>query len=314
MIRFQAICKSYGADRKVVDDLTFSVAEGEICMLVGPSGCGKTTSMKMINRLVEPTSGQVLVGGKPVSQADPIALRLNIGYVIQEIGLFPHMSVYDNIATVPLELGWPKARIASRVDDLLALVDLEPRLYRGKRPRELSGGQRQRVGIARALAGDPAIMLMDEPFGALDPLTRAKMQDEFLTIQGKISKTIVFVTHDTDEALKMGDHIAVMRSGRLLQHGTPMEIMRHPADAYVADLIGSRKVLKRLALIRCSALMRPGSGEPDQPSLPANASAEAALTEMLRLGRRDLAIVDTDGHIVGRLELDNLLEQVADHA
>ena len=313
MIRFDAVSKNYGPDRKVVDELTLAIAEGEICMLVGPSGCGKTTSMKMINRLVEPDTGTVLVGGKPVRSVDPIRLRLNIGYVIQEIGLFPHMSVADNIATVPIELGWPKGRIAARVDELLDLVDLEPALYRHKRPRELSGGQRQRVGIARALAGDPSIMLMDEPFGALDPLTRARMQDEFLAIQAKIGKTIVFVTHDTDEALKMGDHIAVMRAGRLLQYGTPTDIMRAPADDFVADLIGSRKILKLLSLMDCGRLMRPGAVDPDLPALPQPATAEEALSEMLRRGVRSIAVTDAAGARIGRVELDDLFDSVARH-
>ncbi|MDR3494674.1 MAG: ABC transporter ATP-binding protein [Ancalomicrobiaceae bacterium] len=311
MIRFDQVSKSYGRNRQVIDDLTLAIAEGEICMLVGPSGCGKTTSMKMINRLVEPDSGTVLVDGRPVNSVDPIKLRLNIGYVIQEIGLFPHMSVADNIATVPVELGWPKPRVRARVDDLLALVDLEPGLYRTKRPRELSGGQRQRVGIARALAGDPRIMLMDEPFGALDPLTRAKMQDEFLAIQEKIRKTIVFVTHDTDEALKMGDHIAVMRAGRLLQYGTPTEILRHPADTFVADLIGSRKGLKLLRLLDCGSLMRQGAAAADLPVLPARATAEQALSEMLRCGCRSVAVADASGVTLGRLDLDDLIDRVA---
>ncbi|MDD2457972.1 MAG: ABC transporter ATP-binding protein, partial [Eubacteriales bacterium] len=227
----------------------------EICILVGPSGCGKTTTMKMINKLIPPSSGSILIDGQDIGAIDTIALRLNIGYIIQDIGLFPHMTVAENIATVPVELGWKKDRISDRVDELLDLVELEPKIYRHKKPRELSGGQRQRVGVARALAADPKIMLMDEPFGALDPITRAKLQDEFLKIQAKIKKTIVFFTHDIDEALKMSDRIAVLKAGRVVQYGTPMEILARPADPFVSELIGGRNSLKMMNLLSCGDVM-----------------------------------------------------------
>jgi len=257
MIRFDCVSKRYPLEATAaVDDLSLHVRPGEICMLVGPSGCGKTTTMKMINKLITPSAGTITIEGRDSQALDTIALRLNIGYIIQEIGLFPHMTVAENIATVPVELGWKPARIAARIDELLDLVDLDPAIYRQKKPRELSGGQKQRVGVARALAADPRIMLMDEPFGALDPITRAKMQDEFLKIQEKLRKTIVFVTHDIEEAMKMGDRIAVLKAGRMVQLGTPMEILAHPADPFVSELIGGRQALKMLNLIFCDRLMR----------------------------------------------------------
>jgi osmoprotectant transport system ATP-binding protein len=257
MIRFDCVSKRYpGEASAAVDELSLHIRPGEICMLVGPSGCGKTTTMKMVNKLITPSSGTIQVEGRNIEAVDTIELRLNIGYIIQDIGLFPHMTVAENIATVPVELGWNAQRISARVDALLDLVDLDPAIYRKKKPRELSGGQKQRIGVARALAADPRIMLMDEPFGALDPITRAKMQDEFLKIQEKIRKTIVFVSHDIEEALKMGDRIAVLKAGRVVQFGTPMEILASPADPFVSELIGGRQALKMMNLISCGQLMR----------------------------------------------------------
>jgi len=257
MIRFDGVSKRYPNEAATaVDDLTLHIRPGEICMLVGPSGCGKTTTMKMVNKLITPSSGTIHVEGRDIEAVDTIELRLNIGYIIQDIGLFPHMTVAENIATVPMELGWKAQRTAARVDELLDLVDLDPAIYRKKKPRELSGGQKQRVGVARALAADPRIMLMDEPFGALDPITRAKLQDEFLKIQEKIRKTIVFVTHDIEEALKMGDRIAVLKAGRVVQFGTPMDILAAPADPFVSELIGGRQALKMMNLIFCGQIMR----------------------------------------------------------
>lgn len=252
MIRLENVTKRYpGSNDSVVDNLNLHIRKGEICILVGASGCGKTTTMKMINRLIEPTSGKIFIDGKDISTINPIELRLNIGYVIQETGLFPHMSIEKNIATVPLEKRWDKAKIDQRVDELMRLVDLNPAIYRTKRPSALSGGQKQRVGVARALAADPPIMLMDEPFGALDPITRGKLQNEFLNIQAKLKKTIVFVTHDMDEAIKMGDKIGVMQYGHLVQYGTPHEILSSPANEFVESLVGSNRVLKRLSLLNC---------------------------------------------------------------
>ncbi len=242
MIRFENVFKRYpGEEVDAVHNLNLEIASGTICMLVGPSGCGKTTTMKMINKLIRPSSGAVLIDGRNIDTVDTIALRLGIGYIIQDVGLFPHLSVGENIATVPRELGWKKERISARIDELLDLVDLNPKVYRHKRPADLSGGQKQRVGVARALAADPPIMLMDEPFGALDPITRAKMQDEFLHIQEKIKKTIVFVTHDMEEAIKMGDTIAVLKGGQIVQLSAPLEILSNPADPFVSELVGGRR-------------------------------------------------------------------------
>ncbi|NLG68540.1 MAG: betaine/proline/choline family ABC transporter ATP-binding protein [Firmicutes bacterium] len=251
LIQLEHVTKRYpGSERPVVHDLSLSIEAGQFCVLVGPSGCGKTTTLRMINRLVEPTEGVVRVDGQDVREVDPIQLRRRIGYVIQEVGLFPHMTIADNVATVPVELRWPRERIAQRVDELLRLVGLPPEEYRHRYPSALSGGQRQRVGVARALAADPPILLMDEPFGALDPINRARLQNEFLQLQRRLRKTIVFVTHDIDEAIKMGDRIAVMRRGRLVQYSTPDELLRAPADAFVEGLVGRNRALKRLHLIK----------------------------------------------------------------
>lgn len=257
MIKFENVYKSYASNRMAaVNDLNLHIREGEICILVGPSGCGKTTTVKMINKLIRPDAGKIYIAGKGIDQLDSIELRLNIGYIIQDIGLFPHMTIAENIATVPIELGWKKDKIRDRVDELLELMELDPKVYRNKKPRELSGGQKQRVGVARALAADPKIMLMDEPFGALDPITRAKLQDEFIKIQKKIKRTIVFVTHDINEAIKMGDKIVVLKDGKIVQQGTPNQILSHPADDFVAELIGGDGALKRMELIKCENVMQ----------------------------------------------------------
>jgi osmoprotectant transport system ATP-binding protein len=364
MIKFECVSKRYPNEPvDAVDRLSLHIRAGEICMLVGPSGCGKTTTMKMVNKLIEPTSGSIHIDGRDSKAIDTIELRLNIGYIIQEIGLFPHMTVAENIATVPVELGWTKARISARIDELLELVDLEPGIYRQKKPRELSGGQKQRVGVARALAADPRIMLMDEPFGALDPITRAKMQDEFLKIQEKIRKTIVFVTHDIEEAMKMGDRIAVLKAGRMVQLGTPMEILAHPADPFVSELIGGRQALKMMNLIFCDRLMHEvvavdrgqsvegarrliaesGAGRlvlssggvherfyvdaqtlaqtqdfnaairPIARALRLRASAQDALSEMLRTGERFLFVEDDSHEVKGVVDLEDLFRQVSEH-
>jgi len=252
LISLEKVTKIYpGSNEPVVDELDLSIDKGEICVLVGASGCGKTTTMRMINRIIEATSGSIFVDGKDISKMDPIELRLGIGYVIQEIGLFPHYTIEKNIATVPIEKKWDKPRIDARIKELMELVDLEYDVHAKKKPSALSGGQKQRVGVARALAADPPVMLMDEPFGALDPITRAKLQNEFLSIQSHIKKTIVFVTHDIDEAVKMGDKIAVMQHGRLAQFGTPQDILIRPENEFVENLVGSNRVLKRFSLIIC---------------------------------------------------------------
>jgi osmoprotectant transport system ATP-binding protein len=250
MIELQGLGKRYpGQDTPAVDGLDLTVAEGEIVILVGPSGCGKTTTLKMINRIIEPTSGTIRLQGEDVTRADPDRLRRRIGYVIQQVGLFPHQTIGRNIGTVPRLLGWPRTRIEDRVDELLHLVGMDPATYRDRFPKELSGGQRQRVGVARALAADPPVMLMDEPFGALDPISRERLQNEFLRLQQEIRKTIVFVTHDIDEAVKMGDRIAILRVGSAVaQYDTPETVLTAPADDFVREFIGAGAGLKRLGL------------------------------------------------------------------
>ncbi|MGI8681713.1 MAG: ABC transporter ATP-binding protein [Mycobacteriales bacterium] len=250
VIRLQELTKEFpGQAGPAVQSLTLEIPAGEIVVFVGPSGCGKTTTMRMINRLIEPSSGRIFLGDEDVTGMDPDRLRRRMGYVIQQIGLFPHMTIADNIAVVPQLLGWDKRRISERVDELLELVGLEAATYRRRYPRELSGGQQQRVGVARALAADPPVMLMDEPFGAIDPITRDRLQNEFLRLQKTIRKTIVFVTHDIHEAIKLGDRIAILAKGsRLAQYDTPEQILAHPADDFVADFIGPGASVRSLGL------------------------------------------------------------------
>jgi osmoprotectant transport system ATP-binding protein len=247
-IELREVTKRYG-DQTVVDRLTMTLADRTLTVLIGPSGCGKTTTMKMLNRLIERSSGEILFDGASIDSLDPIGLRRGIGYVIQEIGLFPHMTVYENITTVPKLLRWDKARIRSRVNELLELVNL-PREYLGKYPDELSGGQRQRVGVARGLAADPAILLMDEPFGALDPINRERLQDSFLEIQKNIRKTVLFVTHDIREALKLADRLAIMDRGRLIQYDETIRVVHNPRNRFVEDLLGPDRTLKELEILR----------------------------------------------------------------
>ena len=250
MIKMESVYKQFpGSDHPVVEDLNMDINEGEVCVLVGASGCGKTTTMRMINRMLEPTDGNIIVDGKNIRDLNPIKLRLSIGYVIQEIGLFPHMSIESNIATVPMELKWEKKKIAERVREMMEMVELDPDFYAKKKPVALSGGQRQRVGVARAMAADPKILLMDEPFGALDPITRSSLQTEFLNIQKKMKKTIVFITHDMEEAVKMGDKIGVMQFGKLVQYGTAVEVLKNPANDFVENLVGFNRMIKCLALL-----------------------------------------------------------------
>jgi osmoprotectant transport system ATP-binding protein len=320
MIRFENVTKKYNnASMPAVDSLSIHIKEGEICMLVGPSGCGKTTTMKMINKLIKPDSGNIYIDGKNIENLDSIELRLNIGYIIQDIGLFPHMTIAENIATVPVELGWKKEEINTRVDELLELMELDPKIYRRKKPKELSGGQKQRVGVARALAANPRIMLMDEPFGALDPITRGKLQDEFLKIQEKIRKTIIFVTHDIDEAIKMGDKIAVLKEGKIVQLGTPSEILSSPADNFVSELIGSNSSLKMMNLIKCKSLIEEvytvGVDITKEiiSKVSMEATAQDALSQMLNTGKKYVFVEDSSHEIKGIITIDNLLKVVSDN-
>lgn len=256
MIRIENVSKYYkGMDRPAVSKLNLHIKEGEICVFVGPSGCGKTTTMKMINRIIEPSEGAIFINGRNALEINPDTLRLDIGYVIQKIGLFPHYTVYDNIAVVPKLKKWEDERIRARVRELLEVVGLDPEENMDKYPNQLSGGQKQRVGVARAMAANPAVMLMDEPFGAVDPITRNQLQNEFLTLQKKMKKTICFVTHDIDEAIKMGDKIAIMSGGQLVQFDTPENILFSPANEFVEEFVGSDRALKVLNLLRVGAIM-----------------------------------------------------------
>ncbi|MEO8347097.1 MAG: ABC transporter ATP-binding protein [Betaproteobacteria bacterium] len=308
MIEIRDLVKHFpGAAHSAVDHLSLTVAEGEVCVLIGPSGCGKTTTMRIINRMIEPDAGSVIVAGRDVMQIDPVDLRRSIGYVIQQVGLFPHWSIAANVATVPTLLGWDAPRIAARVDELLDLVGMDPATFRARFPRELSGGQKQRVGVARALAADPPVMLMDEPFGAIDPITRARLQDEFLRILKDLRKTIVFVTHDIDEAIRMGDRIAILREGALVQYDTPEGILARPANAFVASFVGSDRALKRLALIRADAVVEVGS-PPSMDTFPAQAidgqaSLRDALALMFSSGTDALAVTGAGGAVLGTLTL-----------
>ncbi len=250
MIRLSGVGKRFDDDTVAVQDLDLEVLAGEMVVLVGPSGCGKSTTLKMINRLVEPSSGTIEIDGQDVTTADPVRLRRGIGYVIQQIGLFPHQRIVTNVMTVPLLYGESKAHARSRAVELLELVGLDPERYADRFPHQLSGGQRQRVGVARALAADPPVLLMDEPFGAVDPIVRVRLQEEFLRLQRELGKTVVMVTHDIDEAVKMGDRVAVFaEGGRLAQYGTPAELLGEPADEFVADFVGSEKSLRRLSVV-----------------------------------------------------------------
>jgi osmoprotectant transport system ATP-binding protein len=308
MIEFRQVSKTYpGSDNPVVTDLSFEVLEGEICVLVGPSGCGKTTTMRMVNRLIEISEGEILIDGEPNTAMSATRLRRKIGYAIQQIGLFPHRTIADNIGTVPHLLGWDKGRIRDRVDELLELVGLSPGEYRDRYPAELSGGQQQRVGVARALAADPPIMLMDEPFGAVDPITRERLQDEFLRIQEDIKKTIVFVTHDIDEAIKMGNKIAILKQGGILaQYDTPETILAYPNSEFVASFVGTDRILKRLSLVRVGDIrLEPANGEAeDLPRIDGNLSVRDALSEIIGSGSTK-GVVERDGE-KGLLTIDTI--------
>jgi osmoprotectant transport system ATP-binding protein len=244
-----------GATQPAVDNVSLTVSEGETCVFIGPSGCGKTTLMRLINRLIPLTSGSVSVNGQDIMTLNPIELRRSIGYAIQQVGLFPHMTVRDNIATVPKLLGWSQTKIDERVNELLALVNLDPKTFRDRYPRQLSGGQAQRIGVARAMAANPPTLLMDEPFGAIDPINREVLQDEFLKIQEKLKKTVIFVTHDINEAIKMGQRIVLLSEGRLVQAGPPDELLNRPANEFVKSFVGTDRVLKRLNLLRVKDAM-----------------------------------------------------------
>jgi osmoprotectant transport system ATP-binding protein len=305
-IVFDRVTKRYeGREQAAVENLSLTIPAGEICVLVGPSGAGKTTAMKLVNRLIELDEGDITIDGTSIRDQDAVALRRSIGYVIQQVGLFPHMTIAENIATVPRLLGWPKKRTKERIAELLELVGLEQD-YADRYPAELSGGQRQRVGLARALAVDPPLMLMDEPFGALDPITRDRLQLEFLRLHDEVRKTVIFVTHDIDEAIKLGDRIAILREGgHLAQYDTPDRILAHPADDFVARFVGVDRGLKRLALRRLDEIeLEPLDGDvPAGPQAPGSTTLRDALSLMMSEGADPLVVVGTDGTAIGLLSV-----------
>lgn len=312
VIRLDAVGKRYPDGTVAVGELSLDVPAGEIVVLVGPSGCGKSTTLKMVNRLIEPTSGRILLEGEDVTAADPVELRRRMGYVIQQVGLFPHQSVRRNVATVPRLLGWDKERVRARADELLALVGLEPGRYGDRYPHQLSGGQRQRVGVARALAADPPVLLMDEPFGAVDPVVRERLQSEFLRLQQEVRKTILFVTHDLDEAVRLGDRIAVLsEGGRLEQYDPPATLLGSPASPFVADFVGADRGLKRLSVTSISAarLERPPVVHLDDRLPYAAASLRAR-------GARWAVVLDDLDHLYGWVGVDMLfgVGRVSDRA
>jgi osmoprotectant transport system ATP-binding protein len=308
MIRLENVTKSYGRIT-AVNDLTMEVKEGEFAVLLGPSGCGKTTTLKMINRLINPTSGSIYVEEKDISGLNPIELRRRIGYVIQRIGLLPHMTISDNIALVPRLRGWPKDRRIRRADELLDMVGLDPETYRDKYPHQLSGGERQRVGVARALAVDPPILLMDEPFGALDPITRLQLQDEFLNLEEQVKKTVVFVTHDMDEAVRLADRIAIMNAGQLHQYASPLEILRHPVDDFVAQFMGGDRVFRQLKLLTVRDVMAEDIPDAEESaeavaSVSWDCRLDTALEKMLTAGKDQLYVEDESGRLIGALNTE----------
>jgi osmoprotectant transport system ATP-binding protein len=308
LITFKHVGKKYPDGFVALKDIDFHIEKGELVALIGPSGCGKTTTMRMINRLIEPTSGQILINGEDISDKDPVQLRRNIGYVIQQIGLLPHMTIEDNITLVPRLKGWEKERYEKKVDELLDLVGLDPEEYKSRFPAELSGGQQQRVGVIRALAAEPPIILMDEPFSALDPISREQLQDELVNLQENIKKTIVFVTHDMDEAIKIADRIAIMKDGEIVQFDTPEKILRHPKNDFVKGFIGEGRL---------------EAGNNSQPiaedlmikkvitARSARGLAQALKT--MRMYKVDsLLITDNQNHLLGIATIDNVERYYAD--
>jgi osmoprotectant transport system ATP-binding protein len=312
-IEFEHVTKRFpGANLPAVDDISLKVSSGHLVVLLGPSGCGKTTLLKMVNRLHEHDSGRVLIEGREIRSFQINALRRRIGYVIQSTGLFPHMTVAKNIATVPEMLRWDRARINKRVVELLELVGLPPAEYKERYPAQLSGGQQQRVGLARAMAADPSIMLMDEPFAAIDNITRRRLQDELLDIQRKVRKTILFVTHDVEEAIRLADEIAVMREGKVVQYDTPLNILTSPADEFTAKLVGADDVLRRLSLISVGAVMvpvnsftAPVGGQHATPLRP-DSTLREALSRMLSSNTDLLPVAKEQGETLGVITLENI--------
>ena len=306
MIRLEQLTKTYRSAQgevTAVDHISLEVEAGQTCVLLGPSGCGKTTTLRMINRLVAPTSGKVFIGGVDTDTMNPVALRRTIGYVIQQIGLFPNMTVGENVGVVPRLLGWSAERIRKRSQELLSMLALDPAQFFDRYPGELSGGQAQRVGVARALAADPPVLLMDEPFGALDPVNREAIQDEFLRMQQSLRKTVLFVSHDIDEAVKMADRIAIFQFGRLAQYAAPDALLAQPANDFVAGFVGSDRTLKRLRRIRVAEIMVEGDGTVNthRPSVRASDDLRRVAALFLETTADSLPCVDSNGQVVGQI-------------
>ncbi|MCX4389077.1 ATP-binding cassette domain-containing protein [Micromonospora peucetia] len=310
-IALDGIRKRYPDGTEAVRELSLDISAGELVVLIGPSGCGKSTVLRMVNRLIEPTGGRILLGGEDVTRVDPVRLRRRIGYVIQNVGLFPHQTVSANVATVPRLLGWPRQRSKGRVDELLELVGLDPATFGRRYPHELSGGQRQRVGVARALAADPVVLLMDEPFSAVDPIVRTRLQEEFLRLQAEVRKTIVLVTHDLDEAVRLGDRIAVLsEGGRLEQYDTPAAVLGAPATPFVREFVGADRGIRRLAVTPVTGEAvepLPETGVAGLPTMPLGGSAYDALGVLLTSAADRLVVTDGE-RPVGVLSRARLLE------
>ena len=307
MIRLDNLTKAFETPAGTVvaaDHVTLDVADGEICVLLGPSGCGKTTTLKMINRLIEPTSGKIYIDGKDTDRIDPVALRRTIGYVIQQIGLFPNMTVEENVCVVPKLLGWSADKARQRASDLLASINLDPAVFMKRYPKELSGGQQQRVGVARALAADPPVLLMDEPFGAIDPINREVIQDEFLKMHRRLRKTVMFVSHDIDEAVKMADKIAIFRAGKLEQFASPDVILAHPANDFIAEFVGTDRTLKRLRLVKVRDALQPAS-----PCVSSTDAVERAVALMDEQGYAFMIVVDEAGRPHGYVDIETVRDR-----
>ncbi|HEV3310711.1 MAG TPA: ABC transporter ATP-binding protein [Chloroflexota bacterium] len=306
-ISYRNVGKSYsGSRRAAVHDVSLDVDEAAFVVLIGPSGCGKTTLLKMTNRLVEPTSGRIEVNGVDITATKVTELRRHMGYVIQQVGLFPHLTVATNVATVPRLLHWPRKRIAERVDELLELAGLEPAQYRDRYPKQLSGGQQQRVGLARALAADPAIMLMDEPFGAIDAITRSRLQDQLIEIQRRVRKTVLFVTHDVDEALKLADKLVIMEDGHVVQYDTPFKVLTQPSTPFVKQLLSTDDVLRKLGLITIRNAMSSIDHVDGLPTISAGDDLRKALSRMIAEGVAQLVAVEADGKPAGLISMETI--------
>ena len=313
MIRLENVNKEFAGGSNAVRNLTLEIPSGQTCVLIGPSGCGKTTTLRMINRLIDPDSGRILIDGEDTSTVDPAKLRLKMGYVIQHTGLFPHMTVGDNVGTVPRLWDWDRPRIKARVDELLELVGLDPSEYRNRYPHQLSGGQRQRVGFARALGADPPILLMDEPFGAVDRITRERLQQEFIRIQRSMRKTVVFVTHDIDEAVMVGDRICLLQmQAQIAQYDTPDAILTRPASQYVAEFLGRERLVRRMTVLQIDTqtLERPAAGpSPGEPRVPVTSTLSEAFAAALASPTERAAVFDGDRYL-GIFTATSLLESL----